>query len=143
MFPLGGLTLPAHLATTISFGNQSPNHIVVSPTDAEASVYFYNTGSGANIDNNTVNFDWMHPPDPSTILAANYDIRASGFSGDALAAGTLNTWMNLGTSRSWILQDTRDGNFNKSCSFTIEIRDAATLVVLDSATMTLSTSVNI
>lgn len=64
--------------------------------------------------------------------ASSYEVRATLNSG-SLTSGTTGTWLNLGTSRGWAIAGT-DGD----ASLTIEIRDASTLTVLDSANINLS-----
>ena len=71
--------------------------------------------------------------------AGDYEVRASSFSGDALASGTLNTWQALSTSREWILGINRFETKTKTCTFLLEIRPAGGGSTLASATMTLST----
>jgi len=70
-----------------------------------------------------------------------FDVRWNG-TGDtgALAAGSdsLGTWLNLSGTRVWGVEDTGPAGSPLSITGTIEIRDAATLVVLDSATLTLT-----
>lgn len=82
--------------------------------------------------------------------AADYEVRAtvlSSFDGAGTIAfnGTLNTWQALGTTRTWELVSTfvnaaTDRNAVRVIFF--EIRDAATLDVLDSATITLLTAIS-
>lgn len=72
--------------------------------------------------------------------ASDYDIRvtlASGTSPNLVNAG-MNVWLNLGTSREWSLQDTDGGAAGGvTCALTVEIRNASTLAVLDTASVTL------
>lgn len=65
--------------------------------------------------------------------ASSYDVRATLNSG-SLTAGSAATgsWLNLGTSRVWFL------DFDGNAGLTIEIRNATTLAVLDTANVTLS-----
>ena len=53
-----------------------------------------------------------------------------------LTSGTVGTWLNLGTTRTWSKVATTYGP--QTVTFTVEIRDVSTLVVLDSASMTLT-----
>lgn len=64
----------------------------------------------------------------------NYEIYVSKTSGDT-PTGTLNTWLNLGTTRDWTLTATA-GNF-KTCVLAVQIRDTATSTVQATATLTL------
>lgn len=70
--------------------------------------------------------------------AADYEIRATLAGGDALASGTMNTWLGLGTTREWSQEAIGSGEAWSS-SVTIEIRLAASpFTVLDTATITLT-----
>ena len=66
--------------------------------------------------------------------ASNYECRATVISG-ALSSGTAGSWLSLGTSREWTVTQSVVGT--NTCDLTIEIRNASTLVVLDSATITI------
>lgn len=72
--------------------------------------------------------------------ALSYEVRAGGaggtVTGDALTTGTLGTWLPLTADQTW----TRNcgSNFDKMSIFLIEIRDAATMTIRDSATITLA-----
>lgn len=53
-----------------------------------------------------------------TVIAADYQARASNLAGDtADATGTFDTWLDLSTTRSWGVFGT-----NKLVTFTVEIR---------------------
>ena len=66
-----------------------------------------------------------------------YEARVTMITG-TLTAGTVGTWLGLATSRDWSITDSTSGDGSVTCSFTVEIRDAASLVVLDSATIELT-----
>lgn len=66
--------------------------------------------------------------------AGDYEARATKISGDT-PTGTLGAWLSLVTDREWIL--TSSSGFAQ-CSLTVEIRDATTQAVLDSATINLT-----
>jgi hypothetical protein len=65
--------------------------------------------------------------------AADYEARATKVSGTT-PSGTLGSWLALSSDRTWSLTTTAG---NASCVLTIEIRNATTLAVLDTATITL------
>lgn len=65
--------------------------------------------------------------------ASAYDVRATVTSG-ALTSGTTGAWLNLGTTRTWTCSTV--GGV-ESADLLIEVRDATTLVVVDSATVSL------
>ena len=66
--------------------------------------------------------------------ASNYECRATVVFG-TLTSGTSGAWLSLGSSQEWSI--TQVGVGTNTCELTIEIRNASTLVVLDSATITL------
>lgn len=70
--------------------------------------------------------------------ASDYDARATLVSG-AVSSGTLNTWLNLGTTRSWTRTQTVAGS--SAVTLQIEIRLAATGTVLATAQTTLTAQV--
>lgn len=64
-----------------------------------------------------------------------YEVRWTTTAG-ALSSGTAGVWLNLDTSQTWTrTQGPAIGSL--SCTGTVEIRDAMTLVVLDTATIDL------
>jgi hypothetical protein len=69
--------------------------------------------------------------------ADDYEVRVSLISGDALTAGTLDTWLNLGTTRSWERSQSVLGSSSSLLKF--EIRDAAG-VIQDTADIRLSST---
>jgi len=72
--------------------------------------------------------------DTASSTVGNYEARATLNSGTT-PTGTLNTWLNLGTTRTWSLS-AATGNF-QTCNLTIEIRDTATSTVRATAILTL------
>lgn len=68
--------------------------------------------------------------------ASAYEVRATLSSG-TLSSGTTGTWENLGTSRSWTVADSTLDPYMSEAVIVVEIRDATTLLVLDTATITL------
>ena len=75
---------------------------------------------------------WLTSGDVSLLQA-----RVTVTSG-SLTSGTTGTWINLSTSPEWYLQDADAGPPSVTCIFTVEIRHAASGIVLDSATITLT-----
>ena len=66
--------------------------------------------------------------------ASGYEARFTILSG-TLSTGTAGSWLNLGTTRTWTVSRSTIGS--TICQGTVEIRDAATLAVLATATITL------
>jgi hypothetical protein len=106
--------------------------------DSTFSTYeLLNTGvarenSGGNIFN--YSGEWLTSGSASAV-----EVRATLQSGST-PSGTLNTWLNLGTTRSWTLS--RTGLGQSTCVLLIELRNAASGTVLDSATVTLDVIVD-
>lgn len=65
---------------------------------------------------------------------SNYEIKATLISGTA-PTGTLGSWSSLGTTRTWALSQGIVGD--TTCTLSIEIRNAVSLSVVDTATVTL------
>lgn len=71
---------------------------------------------------------------PSSV--GDYEIYVSKVTGTGTPSGTLNTWLNLGTTRTWLLSATA-GNYSQ-CIINAQIRDVATQTVRASANITLT-----
>lgn len=71
--------------------------------------------------------------------ASDYEARVTETGGVGLTGGSAtSTWLDLGTTREWELQETGSGSSSETY-FTVEIRQAAPPnTVLDSASITLS-----
>ena len=66
--------------------------------------------------------------------SSGYECRATVTFG-TLTSGTTGTWLALSTSREWYVEQGSVGT--NTCEFTVEIRNATTLAVVDSAAITL------
>lgn len=102
-----------------------------------STIQFQNNGTLVGGDSGTIAGQWinMRPTDVAT--AAAYDIRVQHTGGTAPTGSALNTWLNLGTTRSWSNFVTFSGGFAQtSTTVLVEIRNATTLAVVDSATIT-------
>lgn len=77
---------------------------------------------------------WLGSPGYSS---SSYESRATLQSGDPLSSGTTGTWQALSSSREWQQQATIPGTTLTS-TLLIEIRNATTLAVVDSATIILT-----
>lgn len=113
--------------------------LTISPTDASATISILNDGSlsATNSDGSLSTGTWLAGGTPAQV-----DVYLSG-TGDALASGTLNTWLNCGTTRSWTLTNTNNGGSTKLFSGTMQWRNATTLEVLDTAPITIEASVEV
>jgi|JI9StandDraft_1071089.scaffolds.fasta_scaffold41208_4 hypothetical protein len=77
---------------------------------------------------------WLGSPG---YASSSYEARATLQSGDPLSSGTVGTWQALSSSREWQQQATLPGTTLTS-TLLIEIRNATTLAVVDTATITLT-----
>lgn len=116
----------------VRISDQTSDHTVASPATATAGYRLMNTGAAQKRVTGSyaaISNEWM-----VTGAVADYECRATLNSGDT-PTGTLATWLALSTTRTWELS-TSSGLL--TCNLTIEIRDAATTTVLDSASVTLT-----
>lgn len=119
-----------------SLGTASGNSSLPSGT---ATAQFQLTSSGdiqvTQTNNSVVDVgDWVSPK----FNMGNYECRLT-LSAGSFSTGTNNTWQNLGTTRIWTLSQVGSGS--SSCTYTAEIRDAASLQVLASVVGGLSANV--
>lgn len=138
--------VPASGAISISdfYGTSSVNveiddltvsQIILIPNVDTVSISYLTTGLITAT--NDSGLQWWGAGNTSGI-GSSYDIRATLQSGLGVSSGTLNTWQRLSSNRGWSL--TSGGNVspgNYDTTLLIEIRDATTLVVEDSATVLL------
>lgn len=69
--------------------------------------------------------------------ASNYEVQAT-YSSGAVPSGTLATWLNCGSSRTWFVSNGARNNSVISSAISVQIRDVATQTVQASASITLS-----
>lgn len=99
----------------------------------------YNTDGSVTVDKGNVgsytNIGWASPT--STGIGSDYEIKATKTSGISNPTGpTLGTWHSLSSSRQWTLSVGPNSYPEvKSCTLSIEIRDAATSTVQDTASI--------
>lgn len=67
---------------------------------------------------------------------ADFDVYASVVYGSP--SGTTGTWVNLATTRDWEVTDVAQDGSDETAELTIQIRNASTLAVLTTATITLA-----
>ena len=77
---------------------------------------------------------WIPTTDAGII--DDYEIRVQQVSGSTIGGDSLNTWLNLSTNRSWAIGDFYPGSVAATAN--VQIRNAATGNVLETATVTLS-----
>ena len=68
--------------------------------------------------------------------ASSFEVRATVTSG-SLSSGTTGSWLACSSDRTWSVVNSAADNSTISVVMTVEIRDASTLVVADSATITI------
>lgn len=113
--------------TIASVGLANPASVSYSLTSAGAVQQSINGGGATTIEN------WITPQSGMS----GYEGRVTATGSGGTFTGTTGSWLNLGTTRTWELSHNVSGAF-VSRSLTVEIRDAATLSVLTTATITLN-----
>lgn len=133
----GGTARQIFQGDVVSLSNLNLNTLTITPTDATCSYSLNSTGSQTDSDGG--NRNWITP----TSNAGNYSARMTLNSGSAYTSGTVGAWLNLGTTRTWSLTESRNGVFSSSNSGTIEIRRDSDSVVVASATITMLAEVEV
>lgn len=133
----------------------SRQHIqnAVAAVLARAASLSHPGGDGTNgvtytmeIDGSTTTFIDITPTDAGNWLlsgaAADYDVRATLNSGDTPGGSAVDTWLNLGTERTWnlITNATSPAFAELTAELLIEIRPAGGGATLSSAIVSLYTS---
>lgn len=120
----------------VTLSDANIGHIVAAPATATAGYQLELDGDiAANGDGTGGSFvdvgDWISPKGAA---GAAYECRASIVSG-TLSSGTTGSWLALSSTRTWTRTAASALN---TCVFTLEIRLAASGVVLGTATITLT-----
>lgn len=102
----------------------------VSPTDATATWTLDSDGSISS------GGRWCNKTPP----ASKYEVQATTISG-TLTSGTTGSWTSLNTDQTWTVSRIVNSAGVNDWVGTIEIRDAVSLVVLDSTQLTLTAEV--
>lgn len=135
VFPYGVIAAAAGGGGGVSITNQSPSSVGFFGATVTAGAYFNTNGvyfNNINFSYTAVTGEWYDPT--TTGIGSDYDIRATlvSQSGIATRSGpTLGTWWALSTARSWYIQTNSLGF--KSWVLDIDIRDATTLTIIDTA----------
>lgn len=117
-----------------AISDRFPFSLALFPGSALASYALLSSGS-AQVDGSPVSGEWL-----VSGSASSFEVRATVQSG-ALTSGTTGSWLNLGTTREWVVERTTLGT--NTCALLVEIRNASSGSVLDSATITLTAEVSI
>ncbi len=115
----------------------TPDAVVNSPADAFCLFRLNVSGAGQrnHAGSYITQFTWL-----LSGAASDYECRMSTGSG-TLSTGTAGSWLPLSSTQEW--SRSRTGIGTAAYTGTLEIRDASTLVVLASATVTLTATVEI
>ena len=138
---VGGVWKDAWTYLTVSVpATLSDQTNTISTADATTSFTVSNTGAISSVENNSMAGTWLTAGNASQV-----DVRLTQVSltGGSMAGSALATWLNCGTSRTWSLTNTTNGTSTYTFTGTLEFRDATTLAVLDTATVTLSAIVEV
>lgn len=141
--PAGGLhgaLIGSGCTATINIDNVTVSDNEVSPTDAQTSYSLTSTG-GTSRSPGAALPDWMANGCGQATSA--YEVRATLAAGDAVDTGTVGSWLSLGTTRTWTQDVTVNANDTDSSTLTVEIRRVSDSVVVDTATVTLTATVDI
>jgi hypothetical protein len=114
---------------SVNISDHTLNKIGNGSSTAVASISYNSSGTTTSHTGATLE-TWL-----VSGAAGDFEIRATLQSGSTPSTGTMDTWQALSTSRAWTL-DILIGDTDTS-TFLIEIRDATSLAVLDSASITL------
>jgi hypothetical protein len=104
----------------------------ISGTATGSATYFIDAagtarGIGTGLTNTTYSGEWL-----LVGSASDYEVRVTIVSG-TLTSGTTGSWLSCGSDRNWSITS----SVGKTTVLTVEIRNAASLAVLDTATITL------
>lgn len=115
---------------------QSVQSLVIAIWDGStksANCSFKSDGTCDNDPGTTFDFTWLPGGNP-----ADFDLYVSG-TGDALTTGTLDTWLNLGTTRTFGYSASQIGTL--SFSGTYQIRHSSSGTVLASNTIAIELAI--
>lgn len=98
--------------------------------NSDGTVHYPSSVNGTD----TVGETWLQSG-----VNSDYQVRATVTAG-AVNSGTTGSWLALSTTRTWSVTPSSYGGADATATLTIEIRDAVTLAVLETATITLSSS---
>jgi hypothetical protein len=117
---------------TVVIGDQDLLHTAIDPADA--SVDYVLTETGLARSNGVTLHGWLTP----VVSPGDFEVRATVNSG-AFTTGTVGAWEALSAARTWTRTRTAIGT--SAVNATFEIRRASDGVVLDSATIILTATV--
>lgn len=122
-----------------TLANITRSGIATSPANASASARLNTNGDAESAPTSgtfSVEFTWKAP----WAAAGDYECRMTTVSG-TLSSGTAGSWQSLSSTRTWVRNRTNDAAGTDTYVGTLEIRHAATQIVVASCTVTLSAQV--
>jgi hypothetical protein len=132
---VGGVWKDAWTYLTVAVTATIPELVSeISPTDAQCTLTVANTGA-LTTSLGTGNQTWLTAGSASQVDVRLTQVSLTG--AGSMSGSALATWLNCGTTRSWTNTNTTNGVNASKFTGTLEFRDATTLAVLDTATVTL------
>jgi len=130
---------PVNVPDPITFNHDAPGSTIYSGVYFRSDGSIDDIGGGAATYNQKYTGSW-HADEPGA-TGADYDIRCASLTSGTFtnSAASVGTWVSLGTDRRW--RNSISSKFSpdtKSTTAEFEIRDATTLVVLASFTVTVT-----
>lgn len=119
----------------VNLANHTVADVVLDPANASAE---YRLTAGGPVEWQNSGTSWAAFAGESCGGGAGYECRASIVSG-TVSSGSTGTWLALTSTRAWTKTQSVVGT--GSVTLTIEVRSAASLVVLGTATITLTATV--
>lgn len=113
----------------------------ISPTDAVCSLTVNSSGALTTSPTGSGNQTWLDAGNASQVDVRLTQVSLTG--GGSMGGSALATWLNCATTRTWTNTNTTNGNNSSTFTGTLEFRDASTLAVLDTATVTLAANVSV
>lgn len=111
--------------------------IVVVPVDATATYTLSSAGTESS-NTGSINNTWL-----ISGVASDYEVRATVNTGALTGGSATGAWLSLLSSRAWTCMRALDSSGLEQATLTIEVRDAATLAVLDTAAVSLYAEVSL
>lgn len=112
----------------------NPRAFALDPSDASANWALQADGSGSSTDEG--GWTWL-----TSGVAADYEAMATMISGSFSSGNTIDAWHGLGLGVSWTVSQTSFGT--NTASATVKIRRASDSVVVESAVVSWSATVDI
>lgn len=109
-------------------------YVYVAVTNATATASYQIASNGNVVGGGSTLEAWLTGAGMSS---ANYEVMATQSSGSTVS-GTLGSWLNCGTSRTWSISNGARNNSVITGVISVQIRDVATHTVQASASITLS-----